>query len=91
MSDQIKEIADIPRDFLREGTQFLNRCTKPDKREFIKISQAVGVGFVVMGTIGYFVKLSWSPNTHHKQFRAVLISTAFLVHIPVNNILVGGA
>ena len=25
MSDQIKEIADIPRDFLREGTQFLNR------------------------------------------------------------------
>lgn len=29
-----------------------------DKREFIKISQAVGVGFVIMGTIGYFVKLS---------------------------------
>ena len=29
-----------------------------DRREFIKISQAVGVGFVVMGTIGYFVKLS---------------------------------
>ena len=33
------------------------RCIA-DKREFIKISQAVGVGFVVMGTIGYFVKLS---------------------------------
>lgn len=29
-----------------------------DKREFVKISQAVGVGFVIMGTIGYFVKLS---------------------------------
>ncbi len=41
-----------------------------DKREFIKISQAVGIGFVVMGAIGYFVKL---------------------IHIPVNNILVGGA
>ena len=27
-------------------------------REFIKISQAVGVGFVVMGAIGYVVKLS---------------------------------
>lgn len=70
MSDQIKEIADIPREFLREGTQFLNRCTKPDKREFIKISQAVGVGFLVMGAIGYVVKL---------------------IHIPVNNVLVGGA
>ena len=82
MSDQIKELADIPRDFLRDGTLFLNRCTKrgdslflwcrmlwlrsltsdqADKREFIKISQAVGVGFVIMGTIGYFVKLSASP------------------------------
>ncbi|KAA6408295.1 MAG: translocation complex subunit SSS1 [Lasallia pustulata] len=70
MADQFKEVADIPRDFLRDGTQFLNRCTKPDKREFIKISQAVGIGFVVMGFIGYVVKL---------------------IHIPVNNILVGGA
>ncbi|KAI9653964.1 MAG: Sec61p translocation complex subunit [Trizodia sp. TS-e1964] len=70
MADQLKELAEIPRDFLRDGTMFLNRCTKPDRREFIKISQAVGIGFIVMGTIGYFVKL---------------------IHIPVNNILVGGA
>lgn len=28
MSDQLKEFADVPRDFLKEGTQFLNRCTK---------------------------------------------------------------
>ncbi|KAL8975213.1 MAG: hypothetical protein Q9197_000564 [Variospora fuerteventurae] len=58
MSSQFNEIADIPREFLREGTQFMNRCAKPDKREFIKISQAVGIGFVVMGAIGYVVKLS---------------------------------
>jgi protein translocase SEC61 complex gamma subunit len=32
--------------------------SKPDKREFLKISQAVGVGFLVMGVIGYIVKLS---------------------------------
>jgi len=70
MSETIKDIADIPREFLRDGSQFLNRCTKPDKREFIKISQAVGFGFVIMGAIGYIIKL---------------------IHIPVNNILVGGA
>jgi len=70
MSDQIQELIDIPRDFIKDGTTFLNRCTKPDKREFIKISQAVGVGFLVMGAVGYVVKL---------------------IHIPVNNILVGGA
>ncbi|KAF8853949.1 secE/sec61-gamma protein [Acephala macrosclerotiorum] len=70
MSDQLQEFMDIPRDFIKEGTQFVNRCTKPDLREFIKISQAVGVGFLVMGAVGYLVKL---------------------IHIPVNNILVGGA
>lgn len=36
----------------------------------IKICQAVGVGFLIMGAVGYLVKL---------------------IHIPVNNILVGGA
>lgn len=87
--DQVKEIAEyvstshikpslnksltassVPQEFVKDGLQFVNRCTKPDKREFIKISQAVGVGFVIMGVIGYVVKL---------------------VHIPVNNILVGGS
>ena len=46
--------------FGRDGQNFLNRCTKPDRREFLKISQAVGVGVVVMGAIGYIVKLSTS-------------------------------
>ena len=57
-----------------------------DKREFIKISQAVGVGFVVMGAIGYLVKLGKSPSTcdHVSAF----INLALPVHIPVNNILV---
>ena len=78
----------MPKDFIHDGTVFINRCAKPDKREFIsasqswpyllpppltnaaEISQAVGVGFIIMGVIGYVVKL---------------------VHIPVNNILVGGS
>ncbi|KAF2109172.1 hypothetical protein BDV96DRAFT_502893 [Lophiotrema nucula] len=68
--DNLKEVADVPQEFMKDGIQFINRCTKPDKREFLKISQAVGVGFLIMGVIGYIVKL---------------------VHIPVNNILVGGS
>jgi protein transport protein SEC61 subunit gamma-like protein len=36
----------------------LRTHSKPDKREFLKIGQAVGVGFLVMGVIGYIVKLS---------------------------------
>ncbi|KPI44771.1 putative protein transport protein Sec61 subunit gamma [Cyphellophora attinorum] len=63
-----KELADVPKEFIRDGTLFINRCTKPDRREFMKISQAVGMGFLIMGAIGYFIKL---------------------IHIPVNNVLVG--
>jgi len=70
MSDQIQEFLDVPKDFVKEGTQFLTKCTKPDQKEFIKICQAVGMGFLIMGAVGYIVKL---------------------IHIPVNNVLVGGA
>ncbi|KAK5790032.1 hypothetical protein VI817_007319 [Penicillium citrinum] len=66
--ETFQELADIPKDFVREGSLFIKRCTKPDKREFIKISQAVGMGFLVMGAIGYFVKLSpgrWRINASH--------------------------
>ncbi len=62
MSEQVKTMLEVPREFMREGTLFINRCTKPDRREFIKISQAVGVGFLVMGFIGYIIKLSKAPT-----------------------------
>ena len=34
-----------------------------DKREFLRISQAVGMGFLIMGVIGYIVKLSKSKSS----------------------------
>ncbi|GHJ83950.1 hypothetical protein NliqN6_0352 [Naganishia liquefaciens] len=70
MSDAVKEFVEVPRQFVKEGTQFVNRCTKPTQKEYIQLCRAVAVGFAVMGFIGYFVKL---------------------IHIPINNILVGGA
>ncbi|CAG8446387.1 5661_t:CDS:2 [Ambispora gerdemannii] len=33
MSEYIKEVVDTPKQFVKEGTQFLNRCTKPDRRD----------------------------------------------------------
>ena len=73
MSDRIRELVEVPVGFVKEGTQLLNRCTKPDRkgklcltREFIQICRAVGTGFVVMGFIGYLIKL---------------------IHIPINNIV----
>ena len=46
-----------------------------DRREFIKISQAVGVGFLVMGAVGYIVKLS----------KLLFRSCAFVGLFPVEN------
>jgi len=70
MSDKIREFMDVPQQFIRDGNQFLTRCTKPSPKEFSQICKAVAIGFAVMGGIGFFVKL---------------------IHIPINNILVGGA
>lgn len=70
MSERLKELADVPKDFVKEGTQFVNRCTKPTQAEYVQLCKAIAIGFGIMGFIGYFVKL---------------------IHIPINNILVGGA
>jgi len=47
----------------------LPRCVAFGHTEFAKIARATGVGFLIMGFVGFFVKL---------------------VHIPINNIIVGG-
>ncbi|KAI5922323.1 translocation complex subunit Sss1 [Camillea tinctor] len=120
MSEQIQEFFDVQKDFIKDGTQFMNRCTKPDKREFIQIckpaptmaraitiapsyhqpvsSKAVGVGFIVMGAVGYFVKLSishtwYAPIQSQSQDACSLFAPRdFDTNIiAVNNVLVGGA
>jgi hypothetical protein len=103
--------------------------TTADKREFLRISQAVGMGFLIMGVIGYIVKLSKfsfrsiprpallflptkmssagggraSETFERRERRAGETRSSCIlygeltyllpltVHIPVNNILVGGA
>ncbi|GAA5855713.1 hypothetical protein JCM8547_001654 [Rhodosporidiobolus lusitaniae] len=68
--DAVKDLASSGEAFVKDGQNFLTRCTKPDKKEYLQICRAVAIGFAMMGGIGYLVKL---------------------IHIPINNILVGGA
>ncbi|RDA93076.1 hypothetical protein CP533_4071 [Ophiocordyceps camponoti-saundersi (nom. inval.)] len=84
MSDQVEGLIDVPREFLRDGLQFMHKCQKPDRKEFVKISQAIAIGFLTMGTVGYVVKLSLPQSQSNNRLRAQ-------VHIPINNILVGAA
>ncbi|GMI32842.1 hypothetical protein TrCOL_g11455 [Triparma columacea] len=70
MSD-IQEFAIKPlQQFMKESIHLVKKCTKPDRKEFTAIARATGVGFLIMGFVGFFVKL---------------------IHIPINNILVGGS
>ena len=47
--------------FTKDSLVFFNKCTRPDKAEFTKIVQASGMGFLVMGFIGYIIKLVFIP------------------------------
>lgn len=62
-------IIDPALDFLKRSKMLINVCSKPDRKEFTQIAVATSVGFLIMGFIGFFVKL---------------------VHIPINQIIVGG-
>jgi protein transport protein SEC61 subunit gamma-like protein len=62
------ELLEVPQKFITDSVHLLRRCTKPDSKEYVKICQTVFIGFLVMGFLGYFIKL---------------------VHIPINNIIVG--
>ncbi|KAI9477735.1 MAG: protein translocase SEC61 complex gamma subunit [Benjaminiella poitrasii] len=70
VKDTAQQVIEGPKQFFKDGFQFINRCKKPDQQEFLKITQAVAMGFAALGALGYFVKL---------------------IHIPINNILVGAA
>jgi len=49
------------RDFFKDSVRLVNRCEKPNAKEFKKIAIATGVGFLLMGFIGFFVKLIHIP------------------------------
>jgi protein transport protein SEC61 subunit gamma-like protein len=57
------------------------------RTEYIAICKAVALGFAVMGFIGYFVKLV----SGGLALPFLTITDRLLqIHIPINNILVGG-
>lgn len=49
------------KEFSKDSMRLVKRCTKPDLKEFQKIALATLVGFVIMGFIGFFVKLIHIP------------------------------
>lgn len=57
-------------EFVSDSIRFIRKCSKPDYKgivslvlfiEFMKIGTATAVGFLVMGFIGFFIKLIHIP------------------------------
>eukprot|EP00793_Prasinoderma_coloniale_P001752 PRCOL_00003558-RA len=48
-------------DFTKESIRLLHKCTKPDRKEYTKVASRTALGFVVMGFVGFFVKLIFIP------------------------------
>lgn len=49
------------KEFAKSSHRLLNKCSKPDRREFTKVCIKTGIGFLVTGFIGFFVKLVFIP------------------------------
>jgi protein translocase SEC61 complex gamma subunit len=64
-----EQVIEPTKEFYNNSYRLITKCTKPDYKEFSKIAFATSIGFLIMGFIGFFVKL---------------------IHIPINNIIVGG-
>ncbi|XP_022227167.1 protein transport protein Sec61 subunit gamma-1 [Drosophila obscura] len=47
--------------FITDGMRFFKRCHKPDRREFRRTAIAVGAGILLMGAVGYLVKILHIP------------------------------
>ena len=89
MSDQLQNLSALPQEYARDGTQFIKRCQKPNMKEFMGIAQATAVGFLIMGFVGFFVKLIHIPinnvlGTRHSSHPLPTKSHA-------DNVIVGGS
>ncbi|AWU73824.1 uncharacterized protein C5L36_0A04230 [Pichia kudriavzevii] len=57
----MEKMTDAPVEFLRDGARFLQKCTKPSQKEYMQLIRAVGMGFIMMGVVGYLIKLIHIP------------------------------
>jgi protein transport protein SEC61 subunit gamma-like protein len=48
-------------DFMEKSIRLWKRCTKPDRKEYARVAQAVALGVLLLGLVGYFVRLIHIP------------------------------
>ncbi|KAG9007300.1 Sec61p translocation complex subunit [Tulasnella sp. JGI-2019a] len=91
MSDKLRAYLDVPQQFIKEGNQFITRCTKPtEKGTFlsgIKQQKVLLISFLVLSEYVQICK-AVAIGFGVMGFIGYFVK---LIHIPINGILVGGA
>ncbi|TFY69986.1 hypothetical protein EVJ58_g109 [Rhodofomes roseus] len=87
MSEKLKEFTEIPQEFVRDGKQFLVRCTKPSQKGRLHLN-ATSVSSDDGATEFLQICKAVSIGFAVMGFIGYFVK---LIHIPINNILVGGA
>ncbi|KAF3774232.1 transport protein Sec61 subunit gamma [Nymphaea thermarum] len=59
--DALDSVVNPLREFSKDSIRLVKRCHKPDRKEFTKVAFRTAIGFVVMGFVGFFVKLIFIP------------------------------
>jgi protein transport protein SEC61 subunit gamma-like protein len=48
-------------EFFDEWAKFLSKCDKPTKKQYLRMAQSCAMGILIMGVIGYLIKLLFIP------------------------------
>ena len=48
-------------EFFDDWAKFLNKCEKPNRKQYLRLAQSCVLGILIMGVVGYLVKLLFVP------------------------------
>ena len=67
MSNPVTYTVNSVTGFYSDSKRLLNRCSKPDRKEYTRIVVACAIGFAIMGFIGFFVRLARQTGIYPNQ------------------------
>ncbi|XLT05395.1 hypothetical protein HN51_044144 [Arachis hypogaea] len=59
--DAVDSVLEPLKEFSKDSVRLVNRCHKPDRKEYFKVAVSTAIGIMVMGFVGFFVKLIFIP------------------------------
>ncbi|KAH7372433.1 hypothetical protein KP509_17G004100 [Ceratopteris richardii] len=59
--DAVEGMISPIKEFAKDSVCLVKRCHKRDQKEFSKVAFRIAINFVVMGFVGFFVKLIFIP------------------------------